>query len=294
MRSIERNDPRQYDALASEWWRRGGDFEILHWLAEARAALVPPAARPAAVLLDAGCGGGLLAPYVQGLGYRHVGVDVRRAGLARAVAHGVTGVAGDITALPLATGCADVVVAGEILEHVPDLGATVAELCRVLRPGGLVVLDTVNDTALARFVTVTAGEWLGVAPPGLHDPALFVDPGELTAEFARHGVRLLVRGARPTVTGLLRWLLPRAARLRDASVGRTADRAQSRDSPAAPGAEAASGREAASGWEAVLGRDAVRGVTPERGRDAALGRIVPTWSTAVLYQGRGIKGGEPW
>ncbi|RZU50599.1 2-polyprenyl-6-hydroxyphenyl methylase/3-demethylubiquinone-9 3-methyltransferase [Krasilnikovia cinnamomea] len=237
MRSIERNDPRQYDELACEWWRPGGDFEILHWLAAARAALVPPAARPGAVLLDAGCGGGLLAPHVRGLGYRHVGVDLRRSGLAQAATHGVTPLAGDVTALPLATGCADVVVAGEILEHVTDLGATVAELSRVLRPGGLVVLDTVNDTALARLVIVTLGEWLGVAPPGIHDPALFVDPGVLTGEFARHGVRLWVRGVRPTTTGLLRWLGARA------------------------------------------GRDA----------GAPLGRIVPTWSTAVLFQGRGTK-----
>ncbi|BFU41975.1 methyltransferase domain-containing protein [Krasilnikovia sp. MM14-A1004] len=233
-----RNDPRQYDGLADEWWRPGGDFEILHWLAAARAALVPAATHPGAVLVDAGCGGGLLAPHVRGLGYRHIGVDLRRTGLIRAASHGVTPVNGDVTALPLAAGCAEVVVAGEILEHVTDLGATVAELCRVLRPGGLVVLDTVNDTALARLVTVTVGEWLGVAPRGLHDPALFVDPGVLTAEFARHGVRLRVRGVRPTATGLLRWLLPRAG-----------------------GA----------------------------GRDDPLGRIVPTWSAAVLYQGRGTK-----
>jgi 2-polyprenyl-6-hydroxyphenyl methylase / 3-demethylubiquinone-9 3-methyltransferase len=88
----------------------------------------------------------------------------------------------------------------------------VAELSRVLRPGGLVVLDTVNDTALSRFVTVTAGERLGVAPAGLHDPALFVRPRRLIDEFASHGVRLAVRGARPTVTGLIRWLALRRER----------------------------------------------------------------------------------
>jgi 2-polyprenyl-6-hydroxyphenyl methylase/3-demethylubiquinone-9 3-methyltransferase len=207
MPSMVRNDPRQYDDLAAEWWRPGGDFELLHWLAAARAALIPPAVSPGAVLIDAGCGGGLLAPHLAGKGYRHVGVDLRMAGLATAAVHGVRSVCGDVTRLPFATGCADVVAAGEILEHVTDLSATVAELCRVLRPGGLVVLDTVNATAVSRFITVTAGEWLGVAPAGLHDPALFVAPKRLTAEFARHGVRLQLRGARPTVTGLLRWLL---------------------------------------------------------------------------------------
>src|SRR4051794_14457807 len=157
MSLLPRNDPRQYDDLAGEWWRPGGGFEMLHWLARSRGALVPPAERAGAILVDAGCGGGLLAPHVERLGYRHVGVDLRRAGLEQSAARGVTPVRGDVTALPLADGAADVVVAGEILEHVTDLQAAVAELCRVLRPGGLLVLDTVNGTRLATFLTVTLG-----------------------------------------------------------------------------------------------------------------------------------------
>jgi 2-polyprenyl-6-hydroxyphenyl methylase / 3-demethylubiquinone-9 3-methyltransferase len=236
MQSPVRNDPRQYDDLAGEWWRPGGGFEILHWLAAARGALVPPATRDGAVLLDAGCGAGLLAPHVQRLGYRHVGVDVRRSGLEQSAARGVTPLTGDVTALPLAARSVDVVVAGEILEHVTDLPGTVAELSRVLRPGGLVVLDTVNQTALSRFITVTAAERLGIAPIGLHDPELFVDPKELTAHFAQQGIALQIRGIRPTMTGLLRWLARPSA-----TVGHS-------------------------------------------------GRVVATWSTAVLYQGRGRKG----
>lgn len=234
MPSMVRNDPRQYDELADHWWRPGGRFELLHWLAEARARLIPPASTPGAILVDAGCGGGLLAPHLAGKGYTHVGVDLRASGLSHAAARGIRPVRGDVTALPLATGSAEVVVAGEILEHVTDLPATVAELCRVLKPGGLLVLDTVNDNALSRFVTVTLGEAIGLAPAGLHDPALFVDPRRLTAECASHGVRLQVRGARPSLPGLLRWLGPFEKR-------------------------------------------------------RPLGRIVPTRSTAVLYQGHGRK-----
>ncbi len=238
MRAPVRNDPRQYDDLAGEWWRPGGDFELLHWLAEARAALIPPAVRAGSVLLDAGCGGGLLAPHVRRLGYRHVGVDLRRAGLEQSAGRGITPLLADATALPLADGAFDVVVAGELLEHVTDRPAAVAELARVLRPGGLLVLDTVNNTALGRWITVTAGEWLRIAPIGLHDPELFVDPGRLTGEFARHGVRLRIRGIRPTMIGLMRWI-----------------------------------------------------VLPGTGGGRPLGRMVPTRSTAVLYQGMGLKEG---
>src|SRR5690606_4876475 len=218
------------DDLAEEWWRPGGVLSMLHWIARARAALVPPARRDGAVLVDLGCGGGVLAPHLAGKGYRHLGVDLVSSALAQAAGHGVTVVRGDVTALPLPDRCADVVSAGELFEHVPDLGAAVREACRVLRPGGLLVADTLNATWLARLVAVTIGERLpGVAPRGVHDPALFVPPRTLRAQCARYGVDLRVRGIRPAAWPMLRWLFTR------------------------------------------------RGEVP----------IVPTWSTAVLYQAWG-------
>ncbi|GAB3796768.1 methyltransferase domain-containing protein [Micromonospora zhanjiangensis] len=240
-----RNDPGQYDDLADEWWRPDGAFAMLHWLAAARAALVPPASRPDALLVDIGCGAGLLAPHVVDKGYRHVGVDLVGSALRQAAGHGVVPVNGDATAVPLATGCADVVAVGELLEHVPDWPAAVAQACRVLRPGGTLVLDTLNDTALSRLLAVAVAERLPGVPRGIHDPGLFVDARALVAECARYGVRLRVRGVRPELPGTLRWLARRA----------------------------------------VPGR---------RGRPTPAGRaprIVPTFSSAVLYQGRGMKDG---
>ncbi|MDT0348955.1 methyltransferase domain-containing protein [Pseudonocardia charpentierae] len=205
-----RNDPAQYDDLAADWWRPDGVFAMLHWIAEARAALVPPATRDGAVLVDLGCGAGLMAPHLSGKGYRHVGVDVTSSALGQAAQHGVLAVRGDVAAVPLADGCADVVAAGEILEHVPDLAATVGEACRLLRPGGLLVIDTLAATALARLIAVTLAERLpGGPPPGIHDPALFVDRAALVRECARHGVDLRLRGIRPSVRDLLRWLRTR-------------------------------------------------------------------------------------
>jgi 2-polyprenyl-6-hydroxyphenyl methylase / 3-demethylubiquinone-9 3-methyltransferase len=228
-RLVRRNDLAQYHTLAGEWWRPGGVFTMLHGLAAARARLVPPPARPGAVLVDLGCGGGLLAPHIKG--YRHLGIDLVTSALDQAAAHGVDAVRADVTRLPLADGCADVVSAGELLEHVADRPAVVAEACRVLRPGGVLVLDTLNATAASRFLAVTLAERIEPAVAGMHDPELFVDPRILVDECARHGVRLAVRGLRPAALDLARWLATR--------------------------------------------RGAV-----------AMG---PTWSTAVLYQGRGVK-----
>jgi 2-polyprenyl-6-hydroxyphenyl methylase / 3-demethylubiquinone-9 3-methyltransferase len=206
---LARNDPAQYDELACHWWEPRGAFAMLHWLAAARGALIPPPPRPGAVLVDLGCGAGLLAPHVHG--YRHVGVDVTVSALELAALRGVVPVRADVTAVPLRDGCADVVAAGEILEHVADLPAAVREACRLLRPGGLLVIDTIAATPLARFVAVTLAERVpGGAPPGIHDPALFVDRTVLLHECARHGVALRLRGIRPSAPGLVRWLARRA------------------------------------------------------------------------------------
>jgi 2-polyprenyl-6-hydroxyphenyl methylase/3-demethylubiquinone-9 3-methyltransferase len=198
-----RNDPGQYDDLAGEWWRPGSPLSMLYWLARARARLIPPASRDGAVLVDLGCGGGLLAPHIAGKGYRHVGVDLIVSGLEQARSHGVAPVLADAGRLPLADASADVVSAGELLEHVPDVPAVIAEACRVLRPGGWLVVDTIADTVLARLVAVRLAE----------------------------AVMPAVRGIRPGLPSLARWLVTR------------------------------------------------RNAVP----------IVPTFSTAILYQGRGRK-----
>src|SRR4051794_33527386 len=149
---------------------------MLHWLAASRSEHVPPAPRPGAVLVDLACGGGLMAPHVARRGYRHIGIDLGLAGLRVARAHGVTVLQGSVLAVPLADGCADVVSAGEILEHVEDPEQVLAEAARLLRPGGVLVLDSIADTRLAGLVAVRIAERVpGGPPPGIHDPRLFVD-----------------------------------------------------------------------------------------------------------------------
>jgi len=210
-----RNDPAQYDDLADHWWDGRGRFAMLHWIAQARARLVPPAVRPGSLLLDLACGGGLLAPHVAASGHRHVGVDLSALALVQARDHGVEPIRGDVLRLPFADGVADVVVAGEVLEHVPDLPGAVAEACRVLRPGGTLVLDTIADTWFGRFCSITVGERIPAGPPKhLHDPALYVDRAQLLAVAASHGVRLTLTGLRPSGPGYIAWLLGRRPAVR--------------------------------------------------------------------------------
>ena len=218
-----RNDPAQYDELAGEWWRPDGEFAALHWFAASRAEHIPPAAHAGAVLVDFACGGGLMAPHVERLGYRHVGVDLNCRALQLAREHGVTVIRGSVLAMPLADGCADVVVAGEILEHIEDDVAVLAECARLLKPGGTLVLDALAAGRLSVLINVHLNERLPGGPPrGLHDPALFVDRRRLLAAADRLGLELRLVGLRPSMREAIAWRLGRREMVRMKPVRSTA------------------------------------------------------------------------
>lgn len=203
-----RNDLGQYDDLAAEWCKPRGAFAMLHWIAVARAGLVPAAARAGSVLVDIGCGGGVLAPHLAAKGHRHVGIDLSASALAAARMRSVTVTQADAGRLPLADEVADVVVVGELLEHVEDSAAVLAEAIRVLRPGGTLVLDAIAATRWGRWSAISLGERIPGGPPRrLHDGRLFVDRDRLRAQCAEHGIALTLGGLRPSVPGYLAWLL---------------------------------------------------------------------------------------
>jgi SAM-dependent methyltransferase len=104
-----------------------------------------------AVIIDVGCGDGsaLAAAAGHNPAHRFAGIDWSRDALRRARDRGLTVVRASVAApgLPVADGAADVVIMSELIEHLVDPDGAIAEIWRVLRPGGSLLLSTPNLAA---------------------------------------------------------------------------------------------------------------------------------------------------
>jgi 2-polyprenyl-6-hydroxyphenyl methylase/3-demethylubiquinone-9 3-methyltransferase len=89
-------------------------------------------------------------------------------------------IVGSATELPFESGTFDAAVCVDVLEHIPRWPLALAELRRVLRPGGWLFFDTINRNPLSAFVFVPLLErTLGWIAPGTHDPKMFIKPPEM-------------------------------------------------------------------------------------------------------------------
>jgi 2-polyprenyl-6-hydroxyphenyl methylase/3-demethylubiquinone-9 3-methyltransferase len=200
----------RFAALADAWWDPEGEFRPLHRLNPTRLAYVrdrlighfaldPRARRPFDGLrvLDVGCGGGLISEPVARLGAAVTGIDAADRNIAVAAAHArESGLSIDYRAatvedLAKAGERFDAVLALEIIEHVADVELFLDACGTVLKPGGILVLSTLNRTPKAFALAIVGAEYvLRWLPRGTHDWRKFVRPSELAAGLRRAGLAL--------------------------------------------------------------------------------------------------------
>src|SRR5437879_2944370 len=103
-------------------------------------------------VLEVGCGTGLILDRVARFARRARGIDLSGGMLAKAAARGLAVVQASATELPVATASVDVAYSFKVLAHVPDITGALAEMARVVRPGGWVVAEFYNARSLRRLV----------------------------------------------------------------------------------------------------------------------------------------------
>jgi 2-polyprenyl-6-hydroxyphenyl methylase/3-demethylubiquinone-9 3-methyltransferase len=208
--SVDAEEIARFEALAETWWDPEGPMRPLHIMTPVRIGYMRDRAaqafardttadRPFAglSLLDIGCGGGLMAEPMARLGFAVTAIDAAEKNIAVARRHAAQmGLAIDyraeaVEAVAASKSQFDVVLALEVVEHVADLDAFLAAAVSTVKPGGLMVLSTLNRTAKAFALAIVGVEYvLGWLPRGTHDWRKFVQPAELAAGLRRAGARV--------------------------------------------------------------------------------------------------------
>jgi 2-polyprenyl-6-hydroxyphenyl methylase/3-demethylubiquinone-9 3-methyltransferase len=221
--NVDPQEIAKFEALASRWWDRSGEFRPLHEINPLRANYIDQHSPVAGLrLVDVGCGGGILAEAMAQRGATVTGIDMGEAPLSVAKLHQVeSGV--DVTYLQTTAeqlaeneaGAFDVVCCLEMLEHVPDPGSVISACAAMAKNGGSLYFSTINRNPKAFvFAIVGAEHILKLLPAGTHDYDKFIKPSEMAAWIRDAG--LVVEG----MTGLTYNPLTKHYRLneRDVSV----------------------------------------------------------------------------
>jgi len=186
--NVDPGEIAKFEALASRWWDREGEFKPLHDINPLRLDFIDARAGLAERrVLDVGCGGGILAEGMAHRGAEVTGIDLGEAPLGVARLHAQeSGLAIDYRRVSVealaeqAPGSFDVVTCLEMLEHVPDPASVVRACASLVKPGGQVFFSTLNRNPKALALGVVAAEYLlRLVPRGTHDYKRFIRPAEL-------------------------------------------------------------------------------------------------------------------
>ncbi len=211
--SVNPSDVERFNRLGELWWDASGKMGILHKINPIRVDYISDLAvrylhrdrfakQPLGGLrlADIGCGGGILSESLAELGARVTGVDPAPNNIEVARRHaGKSGLDIDYRnttaeALAAAGEQFDIVAALEVIEHVEGQKAFIGMLSRLVKPGGLLFLATIDRTTKSYALAIIGAEYvLGWVPRGTHNHDKFVRPDELAGWLRHAGLREIDR-----------------------------------------------------------------------------------------------------
>lgn len=211
--SIDPDEVAFYERLAEHWWDENGPFWPLHRMNAGRVGYIrdilsaefgrdaiAPQPLQGLRVLDIGCGGGILSEAVARLGAKVHGVDVvaRNIHIARLHAER-TGLAVDyeVASAEILAGRGesyDAVLNMEVVEHVAELDCFVNACMRLIRPGGVMIVATINRTLASWLGAIVMAEYvLRWLPIGTHRWRRFPQPLELENLLESGGMKVFDR-----------------------------------------------------------------------------------------------------
>lgn len=211
--TIDQAEVDRFSALAAEWWNPRGKFKPLHKFNPVRLEYIKekvcenferdlkdPKALKGLRLLDIGCGGGLLSEPMARMGATVVGADASETNIEVAKIHAEqSGLEIDYRAVTSESleengEKFDVILNMEVVEHVSDVDLFMSSCARMVKPGGLMFVATINRTlkakALAIFMAEEVLRWL---PKGTHQYEKLVRPEEIEAPLHAENMQIVDR-----------------------------------------------------------------------------------------------------
>lgn len=209
--TVDDAEVERFSKLAAEWWSPTGKFKPLHKFNPVRLTYIKEkvsahfdrdikstSAFAGLRILDIGCGGGLLCEPMARLGADIVGVDASATNINVARLHAEqSGVSIDYRATTAEALSAndetfDIILNMEVVEHVSDVPLFLSECSKMLRPGGLMFVATINRTMKAWGLAIVGAEhilrWL---PRGTHQYEKLVRPEEIEQPLTAEGLTIL-------------------------------------------------------------------------------------------------------
>jgi 2-polyprenyl-6-hydroxyphenyl methylase / 3-demethylubiquinone-9 3-methyltransferase len=204
--TVDTAEVARFDAAAAAWWDPDGEARWLHRYNPVRLDYIRWAgcrqfdvdSLEGLRILDIGCGAGVLCEPLARLGADVVGIEPGESNIVVARRH-----ARD-AGLPIDYRCTtaealadagerfDIVLAMEVVEHVPDAGVFLARCAELVKPGGLMILSTINRTVKSFLYAIVAAEYvLRLLPRGAHQWNRFVTPSEAGAALAANRMKLM-------------------------------------------------------------------------------------------------------
>ena len=204
MANVDAKELEKFSELAHRWWDTESEFKPLHQINPLRLNWIDGlCGLQGKTTLDVGCGGGILADAMARKGANVLGIDLATKSLRVAELHAMEAGTENVAYQEIAVedlarerpASFEVVTCMEMLEHVPDSASVVTALGQLVKPGGWVLLSTLNRNAKSFLFAIVGAEYvLRMLPAGTHEYARFIRPSEL-AQMCRDA-GLEVQGAK--------------------------------------------------------------------------------------------------